>query len=84
MSVTIILTTSVFRPSKILYFRLHHYFCVQNPLKLRYISVFRLENRSISDFRKMETSLEGREVELLHLTLERLGPTLGPWKLIEL
>ena len=55
MSVTIILTISVFRPSKRWYFRFHHCFCVRNPLKLRYISVFRHEYRSISDFRKIGT-----------------------------
>ena len=55
MSVTIILTISVFRPSKVWYFRFHHCFCVRNPLKLRYISVFCHEYRSISDFRIIGT-----------------------------
>ena len=55
MSVTIILTISVFRPSKMCYFRFHHCFCVRNSLKSRYISVFRHENRQISDFRKIGT-----------------------------
>ena len=57
MSVTITLTISVFRPSKVWYFRFHHCFCVRNPLKSRYISVFRHESRSISDFRVIETPL---------------------------
>ena len=54
MSVTIILTISVFRPSKRCYFRFHHRFCVWNPLTSRYISVFRHKNWSISDIRKIE------------------------------
>ena len=55
MSVTIMLTISVFRPSKIWYFRFHHCFCVRNPLKSHYISNCRHENRSISDFREIGT-----------------------------
>ena len=39
------LTISVFRSSKLWYFRFHQCCCVQNPLKLRYISIFRHEIR---------------------------------------
>ena len=39
-----------------------YYFCVRNPLKLCYISVYRHENRSISDFRKIENPSQDKVI----------------------
>ena len=49
-----------FRPSKVWDFSFHYYFRVRYSLKLRYISVFHHENRSISDFRKIGPPLNGK------------------------